>query len=93
MELSFDTLYVAVWVYDINNAKIVWANKAALALWDSSDLEELCYRDLKTGQSDAVKQTLLSYQQGFLDKKVLPRNLALHTEQQRSQSPLSLFGH
>ncbi|SBS32479.1 Cyclic di-GMP phosphodiesterase Gmr [Marinomonas aquimarina] len=61
--LNLDSLQTPIWIYDVLNYQIYWANSAALALWESNDLDELCRRDLKTGSSEAVQQTLLGYLQ------------------------------
>ncbi|MBO9489550.1 PAS domain-containing protein [Endozoicomonas sp. G2_1] len=68
-----DCLVSAVWLYDIENYHIIWANKAALSLWESEDLAELVSRDFKPGSSDAVQQTLIDYQQIFKTGKSLSR--------------------
>ncbi|TDF39231.1 EAL domain-containing protein [Alteromonadaceae bacterium M269] len=68
-----NSLVTAVWIYDIENYCIVWANEAALALWESESLEELKSRDFKPGASDAVQQTLKDYQQIFKSGKSLSR--------------------
>ncbi len=69
----FDSMVTAVWIYDIENYGIIWANKAALSLWESDSLEELIARDFKPGSSDAVQQTLVDYQQLFRTGKSLSR--------------------
>lgn len=68
-----DALVSAVWIYDIENYGIVWANRAALVLWESESLEELCCRDFSQGSSDAVQQTLLDYQVKFKQGEHLSR--------------------
>lgn len=68
-----DALVSAVWIYDIENYGIVWANRAALVLWESESLEELCSRDFSQGSSDAVQQTLLDYQVKFKQGEHLSR--------------------
>ena len=66
-------LVTAVWIYDIENYCIIWANRSALALWESESLEELKSRDFRDGASDAVQQTLKDYQQIFKSGKSLSR--------------------
>ena len=67
------SLVTSVWIYDIENYCIVWANQSALSLWESDSLEELKSRDFKPGTSDAVQQTLKNYQQIFKSGKSLSR--------------------
>ena len=69
----FDTLVSAVWVYDIERYGIIWANRAALTLWESESVDELCSRDFSEGSSDAVQQTLLDYQAKFKQGERLSR--------------------
>lgn len=61
-----DDLLTALWIYDIDKYQIFWANKAALSLWESDSLAELKQRDFKPNTSLAVQETLLDYQQKFL---------------------------
>ena len=69
----FDTLVTAIWLYDIENYCIIWANKAALTMWESDSLEELTSRDFKPGSSEATQQALIDYQQIFKAGKTLSR--------------------
>ena len=65
MNDPFSKLKTAVWVYDIDNFCISWANEKALDLWEADSPEELRTRDFKVGSSDAVRSSLLDYQQAF----------------------------
>ena len=69
----FDSLVTAIWLYDVENYCMIWANKAGLALWESDSLEELTSRDFKPGSSEAVQQTLIDYQQIFQSGRTLSR--------------------
>ncbi len=71
--LDLDVLKSAVWIYDVLNYRIHWANSAALKLWESNDLAELSARDFKPGSSDAVQQTLCSYLDEFKRGRVIDR--------------------
>ncbi|WP_165840103.1 putative bifunctional diguanylate cyclase/phosphodiesterase [Motiliproteus coralliicola] len=73
MDSYLNSLVTSVWIYDIDNYRIVWANNAALHLWESNSLEELSSRDFKPGSSDAVQQTLRDYQQVFKSGQTLSR--------------------
>lgn len=68
-----DKLVTAIWIYDVDNYCMYWANKAALTLWQSPSLSELKSRDFKLDTSEAVKQTLCDYQHLFEQKKTLSR--------------------
>lgn len=72
-QLDLDALKSAVWIYDVLNYRIHWANKSALRLWESEDLSELTARDFRPGSSEAVQQTLCSYLEEFKRGRVIDR--------------------
>jgi diguanylate cyclase (GGDEF)-like protein len=74
MPIALDELQTAIWVYDIEQYSIIWANQAALTLWDSPSVEALKERDLKTGLSAAVRDSLIQYQQAFEQDQVIQEN-------------------
>ncbi len=63
--IALDDLITPIWIYDTTRFHIHWANKRALLLWESDNLEELISRDFKAETSDAINQTLLSYLDDF----------------------------
>ncbi|WP_017444856.1 putative bifunctional diguanylate cyclase/phosphodiesterase [Gayadomonas joobiniege] len=63
MQVSLQQLNTAVWVYDFEHGRILWANDSALKLWDSPSFDELSSRDLISEQSSALKKTLLQYKE------------------------------
>ena len=65
MNDPLNKLKTAVWIYDIDDFCISWANDKALELWEADSPEELRLRDFKVGSSDAVRSSLLDYQQAF----------------------------
>jgi len=71
MSVKFDNLATAVWVYDIDNYRIHWANKSALELWESPGLAELLSRDFRPITSDAVQKTILDYREAFKLGKII----------------------
>lgn len=66
-------LVTSAWLYDIENYCIIWANKAAMTLWESDSLQELYSRDFREGSSDAVQQMLSDYQKLFRSGQSLSR--------------------
>ncbi|MFB9217763.1 GGDEF domain-containing protein [Vibrio sinaloensis] len=72
--VDLDKLHTAVWIYDIDNFCIVWANNAGLKFWSSPDVDALKQRDFRQGASDAVKQALLDYQTAFEQGQVFKEN-------------------
>jgi signal transduction histidine kinase len=57
--LAFDLLERAIWITDPDEARMVWANRAALGLWLADDLDELLSRDTST-LSETARLTLLA---------------------------------
>ena len=57
----FDLIEQPVWVFDITNKSMWWANTAALTLWNSDSLDELISRDFKADMSPKTEQRLATY--------------------------------
>lgn len=55
-----------VWVFDIDERRVFWANQHALAVWEAESLEALCARDMGLDMSDSVSRRLLQYQSDFI---------------------------
>ncbi|WP_395343550.1 putative bifunctional diguanylate cyclase/phosphodiesterase [Ningiella sp. W23] len=62
---QYPSLQTAVWIYDIDEHMIRWANEAALKWWQAKCVESLNQRDFAKNTSDAVKQALAGYQERF----------------------------
>lgn len=58
-------LRTPLWVFDIERARVVWANRAALALWRADTLETLVARDMAADMSPSVKARLEQYRLDF----------------------------
>ncbi|NOH34456.1 putative bifunctional diguanylate cyclase/phosphodiesterase [Vibrio chagasii] len=63
---SFEYLKCPIWIYDIDNKRITWANQSALPLWEAESLFELTSRDFSVEMSKAIEATLEEYQRQFL---------------------------
>ncbi|WP_137132938.1 bifunctional diguanylate cyclase/phosphodiesterase [Rhizobium sp. FY34] len=63
---TLNQLSTAVWLFDIDQGRVVWANAAALDVWNAASLEELQSRDLKSDMSPAVSRRLQQYQADFI---------------------------
>ena len=59
-------LRTPVWVFDIDRRRVHWANPAALAVWRSPSLQELCARDMGLDMSATVAARLAQYQADFV---------------------------
>ena len=62
----FDRLQTAAWVFDIDKSQIVWANKAALAMWSADSLAALTSRKMAPEMSPSVARRLRQHQDDFL---------------------------
>ncbi|EGU34584.1 EAL domain-containing protein [Vibrio scophthalmi] len=62
---AFEQIQSPIWIYDFDHKAILWANHAALTLWESPHLAELTDRDLTIGMSQAIESTLESYRRTF----------------------------
>lgn len=87
-----ENLVTALWIYDIDNYCIVWANKAALELWQSDSLEELTARDFKPGTSKAVQETLRDYQLVFSAGKTIAKNWLYYPKGIRKEAFCQMSG-
>ncbi|MFD1746116.1 putative bifunctional diguanylate cyclase/phosphodiesterase [Rhizobium helianthi] len=63
-----DRLSTAVWIFDIDEGRVVWGNKAALDIWAADSLEDLRNRSMKHDMSPAVSRRLLQYQADFISR-------------------------
>ena len=66
---GFDLAYrleAAVWIYDIDNARVLKANAAACGLWIADTEQELAARDMSIDMSPTVAQRLRQYQSDFI---------------------------
>ena len=60
-------LRTALWIFDIDQARVIWANPAALRVWRADSLEALFARDLRRDMSPAVAARLRQYQEDFVN--------------------------
>lgn len=89
---AFERLTTAVWVFDIGTYNMVWANHAALALWDADSLEALRTRDFSDYQS-ATNSRLNSYLQAFAPRPHRGGDMDFLSWWQTRSRPLPLPGH
>lgn len=54
-----------LWIFDIDEARVFWANASALGIWRAGSLEELRARDMRADMSPAVARRLQQYQLDF----------------------------
>lgn len=58
-------IQTALWIYDFESARIVWANRAGLALWDAKRVEDLAARDMNAEMSASVRLRLKQHSEDF----------------------------
>ncbi|OQP85820.1 hypothetical protein BTR14_13645 [Rhizobium rhizosphaerae] len=63
-----ERITAALWIYDIDHCRVIWANEAGLAVWAAESLEELRARDLGRGMASAVARRLRQYREDFCRK-------------------------
>ena len=61
-------LKAPIWVFDIDQSCIVFANEPALTMWQAKNEKELCSRDLSQNMSSTVKRRLKQYQIDFIER-------------------------
>src|SRR5687767_10192496 len=55
-------LTTAVWVFDVDASRMLWANTAALEVWNAGSLEELRARDFGADMSAPVARKFRQFQ-------------------------------
>ncbi len=54
-----------VWVFDLDNARILWSNESSLNVWQADSKEELLSRELGADMSVSVSKRLKQYKTDF----------------------------
>lgn len=86
----FETLQTPIWIFDFDCKQIIWANKQAFPLWETSNIDELTSRLLGEGMSQAVEATLDDYCNAFKQGETI-RTWWNFTPKTVSKSALCLF--
>lgn len=64
-------LHAPIWVYDIDNFKVAYANDPACHLWQATSESDLIQRDFSQGMSPNVIKRLSQYQEDFLASRAI----------------------
>jgi signal transduction histidine kinase/DNA-binding NarL/FixJ family response regulator len=67
----FNLLRSPVWIFDIDQKAMYWANRSALYIWNATSLEELLARDFASDMSDAAWSFLLDTKRKLLLNQVV----------------------
>jgi hypothetical protein len=62
---ELERLQHPVWVFDLDNARILWSNESSLPIWQSDSKEELLSRKMGTDMSVSVSKRLNQYKTDF----------------------------
>ena len=81
---AYDLLEFPVWVFDIVNATMWWANTPACYLWDAPDCISLCQRDFKAGMSEASKNSMNAWLEGFREGQT--KSMTVSSLQQKNEN-------
>ncbi|HEY9799233.1 MAG TPA: diguanylate cyclase [Leptolyngbyaceae cyanobacterium] len=77
--MAFDRLQTPIWIYDIQNLRMWWVNKAALHIWNAQSREELLKRNF-SDVSESTRIRLQSYLHQFQQGKVIAENWTFYPE-------------
>jgi hypothetical protein len=61
----FELLGSPIWIFDIENKAMSWANEAACYLWSATDRDSLCQRDFASDMSKASERSLNNWLEKF----------------------------
>ena len=59
-------LKTPLWVFDIDQSRVVWANEAAVSLWHADSAQELYDRDMAADMSSTIEERLHQFQAEFI---------------------------
>ncbi|MEG4083687.1 diguanylate cyclase domain-containing protein [Microcoleus sp. POL10_C6] len=62
---AFDLLQNPIWIFDIEDWQMPWANQASLYLWNASTRQQLAIRNFRDMLSESTRIRLQSYLQQF----------------------------
>jgi hypothetical protein len=73
----FELLDSPIWVFDIENKSMWWANEAACYLWSATDRESLCERDFESDMTKASELLGSGFLDSWLEKFKLGENIRM----------------
>ena len=76
---AFDRLQTPIWIYDVDNWQMWWANKASLHIWNAPSTEELLKSDF-SDVSEATRIRLKSYLDQFQQGKTINENWTFYPQ-------------
>jgi PAS domain S-box-containing protein len=88
----FNVLKHPVWVSDVENQSMHWANTAAVAVWNADSLDALLSRDLKSDMTDATKYRMDDILRRCRDGEILTEQVTLYPKNIPTTLNLSASG-
>ena len=76
----FNMLRSPVWVFDIDEQAMYWANTPALRVWNAASLEELLRRDFRSDMSDASLSILLDWKTKLMRNECVNEQWTLYPQ-------------
>lgn len=77
--IAFDRLQTPIWIYDIQNLHMWWANQSAVRIWNAQSREELLNRNF-SDISESTHTRMQSYLQEFQQGKTITENWIFYPE-------------
>ena len=88
------SLSIPLWIFDLDNSCIVWANEMACKLWRAKSFEELTARNLSADISSSVAERLKHYQEVLSEPNHVFRELwTLYPEGTPTAYRVQISGH
>ena len=66
----FERLRTAIWIFDFDLCRVIWANEAALRVWGADSLAQLCEREMSQDMSVGVRTRLEQYRTDLADLSI-----------------------
>ncbi len=73
-----DRLRTPVWIFDIEQARMHYANAAAVRLWNAETSQELYARDFASTMSEATRQRLADYHPRLMQGEVIDEHWSFY---------------
>ena len=89
---AFAQITLPVWIFDMDYARICWANVAALELWEAASLAELTERDMSKDMSSTMRRRMLQYREDFSSGKAFTEVLTFYPKGQPHTYSCTLSG-
>ena len=76
----FNLLTNPIWIFDITNKCMFWANQQGCDVWEAKDCEELCQRDYASDMSPTSERAMCAWLARFELGEKLPVTWTIHPD-------------